>query len=361
MKEIIYRGAINSLSFGNVSYNLLREMYKQEMKVSFFPFGENLKFDAFDKIEEDFKQWIVSSAQNRFLTAKKDLPALSQWHLNGSENRIGRNQVLFTFHETDTATPVEQSIASLQDKCVFSSTHSEEIFKSNGLQNIDSVSIGFDEDLEDSTEDYLPNKIHFGLMGKFEKRKNTADIIKNWAEKYGNNYDYQLSCCITNPFFKPEDMNKIIAQVLDNKIYGNINFIPHLKTNSEVNEFMNAIDIDLTGLSGAEGWNLPSFNSTALGKWSIVMNHTSHKDWANNKNSILVEPEFKGEIYDNTFFHKGQPFNQGNMNFISKENMISLFEKSETFAKKPNKEGVKLRKNFTYKKTLEKLIKIIEL
>ena len=84
-------------------------------------------------------------------------------------------------------------------------------------------------------------------------------------------------------------MNQAVSQALEGKRYGNINFLPYLKTNSEVNDFLNAIDIDLSGLSGGEGWNLPSFNATALGKWSIVLNATSHTDWATQSNSILVE------------------------------------------------------------------------
>ena len=75
----------------------------------------------------------------------------------------------------------------------------------------------------------------------------------------------------------------IASDELGGKTYKNINFLPHLKTNSEMNELYNSIDINLSGLSGAEGWNLPAFNSTCLGKWSIVLNATSHKDWATEK------------------------------------------------------------------------------
>jgi hypothetical protein len=41
-------------------------------------------------------------------------------------------------------------------------------------------------------------------LEKFEKRKHTARILKLWADKYGNNNKYQLTCSITNPFFKKE-------------------------------------------------------------------------------------------------------------------------------------------------------------
>ena len=360
MENIIYKGAINSLSFGNVSYNILREFFRKNITVAFFPYGENLNFEAFDKIDKDLQQWIVSSSQNRFHLIDKDYPTLSQWHLNGSETRVSRRQFLYTAHETDSVTNIEKSIALMQDRCIFNSNHSVENFKDSGCSNIDFVPLGFDEDFSIEGSSGFTDKIHFGLMGKFEKRKNTAQILRNWAAQYGNNYDYQLSCCINNNVIKPDQLNQLIHQALDGKQYGNINFLPHLKTNSEVNTFLNSIDIDLSGLSGAEGWNLPAFNATALGKWSIVLNCTAHKDWANKSNSILIEPDSQEEIYDQMFFIKGQAFNQGNMNLITDETMIKALKSAEKKAKKENKEGLKLQSKFTYEKTVNQLLNIIQ-
>ena len=359
MKELIFRAPINSLSFGNVSLNILRELYKKDINVALFPIGEEIQLGAYDKIDPKFKDWIASSTQNRFNLVNKDIPTLTQWHLNGSEMRVSSRQFLYTFYEVDQPTIVEKSLVDLQDKVIFSSTHAEDKFKFMGCKNISSAPCGFDPDFHVTGKEYLKDKVHFGLMGKFEKRKNTAKILRAWAKKYGNDYNYQLSCCITNPFFKPEQMNQIIGQTLEGKTYGNINFLPYLSTNSEVNEFLNAIDIDLTGLSGAEGWNLPAFNATCLGKWSIVLNCTSHKDWANDSNCILVEPDGSEPIYDQTFFQQGSPFNQGNMSSISEEKIADSLERSEKFIGKNNNEGVNLGKNLTYEKTLNKLLEII--
>ena len=97
-------------------------------------------------------------------------------------------------------------------------------------------------------------------------------------------------------------MNQAVQASLSGQNWSNVNFLPRLKTNSEMNDLMNSIDIDLSGLSNREGWNLPSFNATALGKWSIVSNCSAHKDWATNENSILVETIGKQPCYDNFFF-----------------------------------------------------------
>ena len=206
----------------------------------------------------------------------------------------------------------------------------------------------------------MKDKIHFGLMGKFEKRKHTGKILKLWADKYGNNYDYQLSCCVNNTFLKPEHLNSLINESLGGERYGNINFLPFLKTNGEVNELLNSIDIDLTGLSGAEGWNLPSFNATALGKWSIVLNHTSHKDWATPENSILIEPTGKIPAYDGMFFHNGSEFNQGNINIFNDDEVISKMEEAEKKCKEENVEGLKLQEEFSYSKTLDTILHHME-
>ena len=73
----------------------------------------------------------------------------------------------------------------------------------------------------------------------------------------------------------------------------------------------------------------------------------------------MVEPDGLEPIYDGTFFQEGSPFNQGNMSSISEERIIESFEKSETFAGKNNNEGVKLGKEFTYEKTLNKILEVI--
>lgn len=353
--KILFNAPLNSLSFGNVSFNLLRAMYEAGDDVAYFPISNNVDIKAFDKIDSNFLPWIQNSINNRLTNISPDMPSLKLWHINGSENRHTARQYLFTFYELNRPTRIELNLLKLQNRVFVSSTYTKQILEFSGMdpKQIVYVPLGFDQDFGLTNKNYFTNDfIHFGLMGKWEKRKHTAKILSLWAKKYGNNRKYTLSCCITNPFFKPEQMNHFIGEALDGKRYFNINFLPPIPTNSQVNDFLNSIDIDLTGLSGAEGWNLPAFNATALGKWSIVLNATSHKDWANSNNSILVSPNGMESAVDNIFFKDGDLFNQGNIFTWDEDEVVAAMESSESKAKTENVEGLKLQKEFTYQKTL---------
>jgi hypothetical protein len=296
--KLLVNAPINALSFGNVSVNILRELYKKNIDLIFFPIGDKAELEAYDKIDGDFIKYLQSATNSRYEKIDRNTPSLKLWHIFGSETRYAKNQSLFTFHEVSEVTAIEKNLLSLQDKVFVSSNYTKNIFELNGIQNVTYVPLGFDNDFHATNRTYLQDKIHFGILGKFESRKNTARIIKTWLKLFGNNSKYQLSCAITNPFLDKAKFQNEMLKLLEGKNYNNLNFIPYMQTNSEVNDYLNSIDIDLGGLSGAEGWNLPSFNATALGKWSVVMNATAHKDWATNTNSILIEPSSLKECYD---------------------------------------------------------------
>ena len=359
--KLIFDAPINNLSFGNVGVNLLRELYKKNAKISLFPKGQT-DLTAFDKVDTEFKKWIENGIAYKFHNIDPDLPSLNLWHLNGAEKRISRRQYLLSFYELDSPTFVEKKLAQMQDKVFLSNPEAVEAFEKLGCNNFKFVPMGFDPDFHriDSNKKLVEGKTHFVLMGKFEKRKHTKEIIQAWVEKYGNNNKYLLSCCVVNPFIKHEQMNALLSDCLDGKHYSNVNFLHHLKTNTEVNHLLNSADIDLTGLSGAEGWNLPAFNATALGKWSIISNHSAHKAWATNSNSILIEANEKEPAADGLFFPPSGDFNIGNIYKFNKDQAISAMEQAEQKVNTINEEGIKLQKEFTYEKTLNLILEEIE-
>jgi len=359
MNQLILDCPANALSFGQVSFNILQELYRKDINTIWFPTSNNVDFSAFE-IEEDFKKWLQSASSNINKRIKPDIPCLKLWHLNGSQKRIGAKQFLYSFYELDEPTDSEVNLAKFQNKVWFSSHYAADKFKEKGV-DAGVIPCGFDKSFYKTEKRYLnPDVVHFGLMGKFEKRKHTEKIIKLWLSKYGNNNKYQLSVLVTNPFFNKEENKNLLSNCLEGKRYSNINFLPYLKKNSEVNDFLNAIDIDLTGLSGAEGFNLPSFNATCLGKWSIVLNATAHKDWADNTNSILVEPNGKQPCYDNKFFQEGSEFNQGSIYTWDSDNVAQCMDIAVSKKGQLNTEGEKLKQKFSYSNSVDLLIKGVQ-
>lgn len=355
--KLVFTAPINSLSLGNVAVNLLREMYKRQYDLTFFPVGTNLEFKAY-KLEKGFSEWFTQAVQNRLKTVKKDTPSLKLWHINESQFKVTDRQYLMTFYELNSPTAEEINLVKMQDHTFFSSTYSKTLF-SGLVPNVSYVPMGFDNEFVRLEKKPIDN-VHFGLMGKWEHRKHTEKIIKLWIAKYGDNVKYQLTCCVTNPFYKAEQMNQVIVNACGGKRYFNVNFVPYLDTNAQVNDFMNGIDIDLTGLSGAEGWNLPAFNCSALGKWSIVLNATSHKDWATKDNSILVQPNGQVPAYDGIFFQQGQPFNQGSIYTWDDEEVVAAMELAVQKAKTLNTNGEKLKEQFTWSKSLDRIMEVVK-
>jgi hypothetical protein len=348
--KILVDAPLNSLSLGNVSYNIIKELKGKGHDVAVWPMNEgNVDLSAYN-VSDEFKEFLQDAIDKRFDFLSKDIPSIKVWHLNGSENRKNPNQYLYTFYECSDPTDIEKKLCEAQNKTIFSSSCSAEMF------NAEFVPLGFDRDFFKTDKSYLKDVTHFGLMGKFENRKHTAKIIQTWVKKYGNNNKYQLSCCVNNPFFKEEEMNHLINNSLGGQRYTNVNFLPYLKTNNEVNELLNSIDIDLTGLSGGEGWNLPAFNATCLGKWSIVLNETSHKDWATKNNSILIDSSSKVDSHDGRFFMKGSNFNQGQFYDWDTDEVAYAMEKAEEKVGQINTEGQKLADKFTYSKTVDGIL-----
>ena len=186
---------------------------------------------------------------------------------------------------------------------------------------------------------------------------------------YAGNPAHHLTLCINNPFYDKArtgfDMNDVYSSLFQSRNWQkdkpfNVNVLPPLKTNIEMNQVYNALDIDLSGLSSSEGWGIPAHTATSLGKWSCVLNATAHKDWATEENSILIKPEPQmQEVYDNVFFQKGRQFSQGNVYTVTEQMIEEAFKRAEKKAKIHNGAGRKLAETQTYIKTVDQILEKI--
>lgn len=347
---------INGLSYGQMGFGVLDEIFKRKLTPNIFPIGQP-DLSAYDA-SENFVKWLNYCVNKGIGSFNRKQTTIRLWHIQGSERRLTDKSILWTAHETDTVTAVESNIASCYDKVYTTSTYSRDNFKKAGIEAEWCPNFFDSKHLHIIDQKFIgnENQIVFGLMGKLERRKYTAEILQMWADKYGNNSKYRLNALINNPFFSQEEYSRMINQIFNGPVPWNINLLPPIQRNIEVNQYYNSIDIDLSGLSGAEGWGLGCFNSLCLGKQSVVLNAHAHKDYANTDNCILVEPNGKTPIYDGKFFVPHTFFNQGNMFTFSQESFYEALETAEKYAKQENNEGIKLAQEFTAKKTTDILL-----
>lgn len=354
--------ALNNLSFGYVGYQLLREFHLRKFNVSYFPIGAP-DLSAFNKLDPALGHWIQNSLNSSLPKYSRQNPTLKQWHINGSQESVGRNQVLLTFHEVDSITAVEKNILNNQQAIIVSSQETKENFERDGVTvPVHFIPLGYDSDYFHLTKKkYHEESITSWLIaGKVEMRKATQEAVRAWLKKFGNNPAHILHLSIFNPFFKPEDNQKIFEMICEGKRYTNVNYLPYTKTLSELNDIYNCADI-VMDMSLAEGWSLPSFHTVGLGKHAIIHNASSLKGWANEDNAVLVQPTGKKRAVDGVFFSGQGPFNVGNFWNWDEKDLLAAFDAVlERKAKnKVNEAGLRLQEQFTWAKTVDQIVNVL--
>jgi len=348
---------INSLSFGNCSVNILKEIFKRGLSPTISLIGDKADFSAFEgKIDVQFLEWVKQRCYSFNSRHRRTNPTFKLWHINGSLSSQSTSQTLLTFYELDSPTSSEINIIKNQKSVLVSSNYTKSIFESYGCENVRYCPLGFDSTSffkkENSRKDN--DKIVFGVAGKLEKRKQHHKILSAWAKRFGNNPRYMLNCAIKNPFLKDEQNQATINQVLGGNEYFNINFLNYMPSNDLYNDYLNSNDI-IIGMSAAEGWGLPEFQSVCLGKHAVILNAHAYKDWANNENAVLVNPSGKIPCYDNFFFQQGSEFNQGNYFDWNEDEFILACEQAEKryLENKTNIAGESLINKFTWSNTTD--------
>jgi glycosyltransferase involved in cell wall biosynthesis len=360
VSKLAFNLPLNSTSLGQVSFSILRELFYRKKDIVLFPIG-NVDAST-QKQDVEFFNWIQKSITSSTKSHNRKNPIFKLWHLNGSFESYSDKQVLLTFYEVDSPTVSELNIIKNNHLVLFSSNYSVNIFKTLGVENVDYIPLGFDNVHFSKTEPKKKDGINFGLFGKLEpQRKRHLKILNLWAKKYGNNPKYVLNCAIFNHFLDPQAQTQIISQAFGNQRYWNINFLNYMPSNEAYNDLLNNTDIVLA-LSGGEGWGLPEFQTTALGKHCLGLNAHAYKDWMTENNSELINPIGKIPVYDNIFFRQGQEFNQGSIFDWSEEDFIEGLEKVEKrFLKNPvNSAGLELQEKFSYSKMVDQILNIME-
>lgn len=361
MSKLAFHLPLNSTSLGQVSLNILRELFLKKKEIVLFPIGQiDLSTQNQDN---EFFQWLQNSINNANKTHNRNNPIFKLWHITGSLESFSNKQVLLSFYEVDSPTQTEVNIVKNNTRMLLSSSYAVSAFNNIGCDNVKFLPLAFDSVHFKQVDNNLKkDAIHFGLFGKLEpQRKRHVKVIQNWIKKYGNKQGYFLDCAIFNHFIDPNIQSQIISQALNGQKYWNINFLNYIPSNEAYNSLLNNTDIVLA-MSGGEGWGLPEFQTVGLGKHCIGLNAHAYKDWMNEDNTVLIKPNGKIPVYDNLFFKQGMEFNQGNIFDWNDEDFLNGLDTVENrFKQNPiNTAGLELQNKFTFSKMVDQILQIME-
>ena len=179
---------INSVSFGQISTLILRELYNSKVNVGILPIA-NVDLSTQSDLSQEFANWLQQSINSSLETFNRKNKIFKLWHLNGSFESYSNEQVLLSFYELDQPTKVELNTVKNNHKVLFSSKETVDIFRNLGCNNVEYIPLAFDKYNFNRIDKsyFVDDRIVFNLVGKLEKRKHHLKLIKLWAQKFGNN------------------------------------------------------------------------------------------------------------------------------------------------------------------------------
>lgn len=359
MKKINFNAPINSVSFGFIGYNLAHELIKRDHPFDFAPLGQ-VDFSSFSKSVKGEQDLIISKANSFTSNYSRKNPTVRLWHINSSESSIGNGNNLLTFHELDELTRRETNILNNQEQVFVTNEETKQVFENYGVTvPIHNIPLGFDTNhFFDTGKKYLDDAVTVWIIcGKLEARKWHHKVIPLWLRKYGNNPKHRLHLHVHNVHLKKEENEQILAKFMGGKKFFNVSVYPYLENLTQLNEAFNCANIVIDG-GANEGWSLPSFHCTGLGKHCVAIDSMGVREWANWMNSSLVQPSGKTPCYDGKFFIKDSGWNQGNFYIWDEEKFGEAMDSAllNRTNNPINTEGLKIQKEFTWARTLDSIL-----
>lgn len=362
---------IDSSPEGGVSVLILKTIYEQEKKnikhrnIFLFPIG-TVDLSSSASLETPvtpdfhFNTWCMHQIINGRENYDREIKSFKISHFANAATSVSKRTNLLSFYGLDSPTASELNTVR-QMRTFLPSEHSCEAFKKAG-EKVEHFKLAFDSfRFKPNEEERRHERIVFSLSGEFQEKRHHAKTIRAWIKKYGDNPKYSLQCCIYNPLFSEEQNIKIFNSILQNKQKPfNVDFYYLSNHNHELNEFLNNSDI-VIGVSGCEPFSFLEFNSVAIGKHAILLRAHSYKDWATDEMVTWVEPTGKSPTYDNVFFRKGEPFDQGYIYEFDEEAFLTACDSaiSKTENRRTNACGLSLQKSFSKELLVDRITNIL--
>lgn len=198
--------------------------------------------------------------------------------------------------------------------------------------------------------EYNPtDTFNFLIVGKWESRKYTKEMIQAWLEVFEGNDNVRLYVMADNPFhhFSTEDKLKVCG--FDDPRIIPLPNEPH----EDCIRRMQSTDVYLS-CSRAEGWNLPLIEAMACGIPSIALDYSGSTEYAKDAMLVIVKKMIKpfGLI---GMKDEDCPGQWAEPDYEDLKRVIEdAYDDYESHKIKALETSAYIRKNFTWKKAAQK-------
>lgn len=362
---------INQLGYGVVGFNVMRSLINSGHQVSLFPIGGKASWENNKEAAE-----LIQKAVNNSQFFDTSAPSIRIWHQHdmamfpGGGKRIG-----WPIFELDTFSEKEQHHLGSVDSLVVCSEWAKKIIENSTIfeqvDRVDVVPLGVNTHVfyrnqadRDKRPYWSTNNTVFINVGKWEARKGHNELIEAFCKAFTPNDNVELWMMNDNPFINLHNENwkiKYITSSMGSKI----RILARKNTQGEMRELFNQVDFGVFP-SHAEGWNLEPLELMACGIPSILTNYSGHTEYANNTNSLLIEPNGMEDAHDSIgghWFH-----GQGKWCSFEINDLVSRMKEAHEYNQKRNKDdkyrllsesALATANRFTWGKSASKLLEVI--
>ncbi|TSA55927.1 MAG: glycosyltransferase [Planctomycetaceae bacterium] len=287
--------------FGNLGYNIHGRNFFNALDAL-----EDVCLVSFNNPEtrDEFTPQAVKMLKRGFYIDFNNVAVCLEYG-NSMHKFCGRKRIGYTVWES-TLVPKDWINQLRQlDQVWVPSSWGREVFVGNGIPEdcIQVVPEGVDTSIfnPDITKfDELDNgKFKFLVVGKYEERKCTKEIILSFAEEFNREEPVELVLLCHNYFIKDFDIVKEIEKL--NVAQANIRIIKYVPSLNDVARLYKSCDVFLMP-SRAEGWGLPIMEAMACGLPVITTNYSGQTEFVNEKNAYITEIKGLVDIKDPVFF-----------------------------------------------------------
>ena len=353
---------VNQLGYGVTGLNIAKSLHELKHSVSLYVIGE---IDVPENYHEDLKQMIANSRMPDW-----NAPSVRIWHQHDMAQFVGNgNKYGFPIFELDNFLDLEVHHLSYLDYWFVTSEWAKSIMidqlkqirgEDEVREKTSVIPLGVDRSIFRESVSHRKETIFFNC-GKWEIRKGHDILIKAFNEAFNEDDNVELWMMCDNPFYSEEENFKWERLYRTSKLGEKVRIIPRQKSQQEVYNIMSQTDCGIFP-ARAEGWNLELLEMMSCGKSVISTNYSSHTEFCNSDNCMLIDVPEKEEAVDGKWFRgqgKWAKIDEKQITELA-EHMRKVHEEKKKDSLNINQAGVDTAKKFSWKNSAEKILKAIE-